>query len=138
MVAYDDIRKEIALSVDVFRRENPLSPGISREDLRASIGRLVRPETFRAALEELAREKKIDVQGELVRPAGSTVLLDSEETLAKQQIEGAFAQAGLAVPDRKRSPGEVERRSETRRTDSADFATREGFTARYAGVGFSS
>ncbi|HEY1925717.1 MAG TPA: selenocysteine-specific translation elongation factor [Candidatus Acidoferrum sp.] len=97
-VAYDDTRKEIAVSVNLFRKENPLSPGISREDLRASIGRLVRPETFRAALEELAREKKIDVQGELVRPAGATVLLDSEEALAKQQIEGAFAQAGLAVP----------------------------------------
>jgi len=98
MVAYDDTRKEIARSVDLFRKGNPLSPGISREDLRASIGRLVRPETFRAALEELAREKKIDVQGELVRPAGSAVLLDTEEALAKQQIEGAFAQAGLAVP----------------------------------------
>lgn len=98
MAAYDDTRKEIARSVDLFRKENPLSPGISREDLRASIGRLVRPETFRAALEELARAKKIDVQGELVRPAGATVLLDSAEALAKQQIEGAFAQAGLAVP----------------------------------------
>ena len=98
VAAYDDTRKKIAARVEQFRKDNPLSPGISREDLRAGVGRLVRLETFRSALEELAREKKIEVQGEIVWPAGATVRLDSEEALAKQQIEGAFAQAGLAVP----------------------------------------
>ncbi len=98
VAAYDDTRKKIAARVEQFRKDNPLSPGIIREDLRAGVGRLVRLETFRSALEELAREKKIEVQGEIVWPAGATVRLDSEEALAKQQIEGAFAQAGLAVP----------------------------------------
>jgi len=66
--------------------------------LRASLGKRVRNETFRAALEELATQKKLDTQGELVKKAGSEIALLPEEAKAKEQIEAAFASAGLAVP----------------------------------------
>lgn len=58
----------------------------------------MREETFRAALDELASEKKLDVQGELVKRAGSQISLQPEESQAKGEIEKAFAEAGLAVP----------------------------------------
>jgi len=59
---FEDVRKKIAEKVERFQKENPLLPGISREDLRASLGKRVRSETFRAALEELAAQKKLDAQ----------------------------------------------------------------------------
>jgi selenocysteine-specific elongation factor len=96
--AFDEARRRIVDRVERFHKENPLSPGIAREDLRANLGRRVRAETFRAALEELAGEKKLDVQGELVKRAGSQIALQPEEAQAKGEIEKAFAQAGLAVP----------------------------------------
>jgi selenocysteine-specific elongation factor len=96
--AFDDVRRKIGERVERFHKENPLSPGIAREDLRSSLGRRVRAETFRAALDELAREKKLDVQGEVVKRAGSQIALQPEEARAKGEIEKAFAQAGLAVP----------------------------------------
>jgi selenocysteine-specific elongation factor len=96
--AFDDVRRKISERVERFHKENPLSPGISREDLRASLGRRVRPETFRTVLEELASEKKFDVQGELVKRGGSQISLLPEEAQAKGEIEKAFADAGLAVP----------------------------------------
>ncbi len=96
--AFDDVRRKIAERVERFHKENALSPGIAREDLRASLGRRVREETFRAALEELSSEKKLDVQGELVKRAGSQISLQPEEALAKGEIEKAFGDAGLAVP----------------------------------------
>jgi selenocysteine-specific elongation factor len=96
--AFDEVRRKIGERVERFHQENPLSPGIAREDLRASLGRRVRAETFRAALEELAGEKKLDVQGELVKRAGSQISLQPEEAQAKVEIEKAFAEAGLAVP----------------------------------------
>jgi selenocysteine-specific elongation factor len=94
--AFDHVRGKIGERVERFHRENPLSQGIAREDLRANLGRRVRAETFRAALEELASEKKLDVQGELVKRAGSQIELQPEE--AKAEIEKAFGDAGLAVP----------------------------------------
>jgi selenocysteine-specific elongation factor len=95
---FDEVRRKLAERVERFHKESPLSPGIAREDLRASLGRRVREETFRAALEELSSEKKVDVQGELVKRAGSQISLLPEEARAKEEIEKAFGAAGLAVP----------------------------------------
>lgn len=95
---FADVRKNLAAQVEAFRKANPLQPGISREALRVSLGRRVRPEAFRAVLAELAAEKKVEVQGETVKPAGAEVTLLPEEAKAKEQIESAFATAGLTVP----------------------------------------
>jgi selenocysteine-specific elongation factor len=105
--AFDEVRRKITERVERFHRENPLSPGIAREDLRASQGRRVREETFRAALDELAGEKKLDVQGELVKRAGSQISLQPEEAQAKGEIEKAFAAGGLAVPSVKEVLGKL-------------------------------
>src|SRR6266513_2821914 len=67
----EEVRMKIVEKVAKFQKENPLLPGIAREDLRASLGKRVRNETFRAALEELVAQKKLDAQGELVKKAGS-------------------------------------------------------------------
>lgn len=95
---FDEVRQKIAARVEKFHKENPLLPGISREDLRSSLGRRVRPETFRAALDELLGQKKLETLGEIVKGAGTTISLDPEEARAKEQIEKAFATASLAVP----------------------------------------
>jgi selenocysteine-specific elongation factor len=95
---FEDVRKKIAEKVERFQKENPLLPGIPREDLRVSLGKRVPSETFRAALEELVAQNKLDAPGELVKKAGSEIALLPEEAKAKEQIEAAFASAGLAVP----------------------------------------
>jgi selenocysteine-specific elongation factor len=96
--AFEEVRQKIAMRVERFHKENPLLPGISREDLRSNLGRRVRAETFRTALEELVAQKKLELQGEIVKRAGSTITLEPEEARAKEQIETAFAGAGLTVP----------------------------------------
>ncbi len=95
---FEEVRKKIADKVERFQKDNPLLPGIAREDLRASLGKRVRSETFRAALDELVAQKKLDAPGELVKKAGSEIALLPEEAKAKEQIEAAFASAGLEVP----------------------------------------
>jgi len=95
---FDDVRRKITARIEKFHKENPLLPGISREDLRSSLGRRVRSETFRAALDELLAQKMLEAQGEIVKRAGAAIHLDPEEARAKEQIEKAFAIAGLAVP----------------------------------------
>jgi selenocysteine-specific elongation factor len=95
---FQDLTKRLLLRVETFHKENPLLPGISREELRAAAGRRVKIETFRAALEELAKQDKVALQGELVKKPGAEITLTPEEARAKEQIEQAFAKAGLAVP----------------------------------------
>ncbi len=96
--SFADICEKLLARVERFHRENPLLPGIAREDLRNSLGKRVRPETFRAALEALALQKKLVLQAELVKKPGAEITLTPEELRAKQQIEQTFARAGLAVP----------------------------------------
>jgi selenocysteine-specific elongation factor len=58
----------------------------------------VKPEVFRAALAELIAQKKLEVQGEIVKRAGSGITLLPDEQAAKGKIEAAFLAGGLAVP----------------------------------------
>ncbi len=96
--AFEEVSGKISATMERFHKDNPLLPGIAREDLRASLGRRMSAETFRAALEELAAKKKIELHGELVRRAGAEIALQPEEARAKEQIEKEFSSAGLAVP----------------------------------------
>jgi selenocysteine-specific elongation factor len=95
---FQEVLKNVQTRVEAFHRENPLLPGIPREELRGAVGRRVRTETFRAAIEELAKQNKVALQGELVKKPGTEVTLTPEELRAKEQIEQAFSKAGLAVP----------------------------------------
>jgi selenocysteine-specific elongation factor len=99
--------KKLLARVERFHKENPLLPGISREELKGSLGRRVRPETFSEALRGLIAEKKLSVQGEFVRKAGAEITLTAEEVRAKEQIVLAFASAGLAVPSVKEVLGQL-------------------------------
>jgi selenocysteine-specific elongation factor len=95
---FESLRNAISEKVDRFQRENPLMPGITREELRSSIGRRVKPEVYRAALADLTAQKKLDVQGEIVKRAGSGITLQPDEQAARGKIEAAFRAGGLAVP----------------------------------------
>src|SRR6202166_1241755 len=95
---FENTRGAISEKIERFQRENPLMPGITREDLRSSIGRRVKPEVFRAALAELTAQKKLELQGEIVKRAGSGITLQPDEQEAKGKIEAAFRAGGLAVP----------------------------------------
>jgi selenocysteine-specific elongation factor len=95
---FADFCEKLLARVQRFHKENPLLPGIAREDLRASLGKRVRPECFRTALEALVQGEKLALQAELVKKPGAEITLTPEEERAKQQIEQAFAEAGLAAP----------------------------------------
>jgi selenocysteine-specific elongation factor len=98
---FEELRGKIYEHVGRFQRENPLLPGIAREELRAKAGRRVRPEVFRAALGELGAQKKLEITGEIVKRSGTGVTLQPDEQAAKEKIEAVFRSAGLAVPSAK-------------------------------------
>jgi selenocysteine-specific elongation factor len=87
--------ENLAAGVREFHQKNPLAPGIAKQDLR---GRLLpgAPPFVLDAL--LAAAKQIVVDGDTVRLATHKLVLREEEENARGAIEGAFEQAGLAVP----------------------------------------
>jgi selenocysteine-specific elongation factor len=87
-------------AVSGFHKENPLSAGMSKGEMQDELQRALEmaPELFAAAVEGLAKAKKLELVNELVRLAGRGVVMKDEEAESKKTIEEAFATAGLKVP----------------------------------------
>jgi selenocysteine-specific elongation factor len=94
--AMQKTRDKLVASLEAFHKANPLVGGISKEELREKLG--LNQTVMEAMLAQLTRDKKAEVAGEQVRLAGRGVELKDEEAKAKEQIEKAFADAGLKVP----------------------------------------
>ena len=95
-VIVEGLKRSVLSCVESFHRENPLVAGISKEQLRETVG--VPPDVLAPALDWLAREQKLELAGDLVRLPGRGVVLKDEEAESKKTIEQAFASAGLQVP----------------------------------------
>jgi selenocysteine-specific elongation factor len=89
----------VKAEVEKSHAANPLAPGISKEELRERVTRRAEEgAVFRAALEGLVAAGELVQAGDLVKRAGREIELTQEEARAKEQIEQAFARAGLATP----------------------------------------
>jgi len=95
---FDRLLANVEQELDEFHKQNPLVQGIAKEDLRGRVAAKVRPEIFRAALGELATQRKIIIAGDIVQRAGREIALSPEESRAKEQIAQEFERAGLAAP----------------------------------------
>ena len=84
--------------VNDFHAANPLVPGIASQELRGRIARRLRPEVFRAALDEIVRQGRITIAGDTVQRAKREISLSEQESKAKEQIAREFERAGLAAP----------------------------------------
>jgi selenocysteine-specific elongation factor len=95
---FDGLLGDIEQELDKFHKQNPLVPGIAKEDLRGRVADRVKAEVFRAALDDLVARRKIAVAGDIVQRAGREIALSAEESRAKEQITQEFERAGLAAP----------------------------------------
>jgi selenocysteine-specific elongation factor len=90
------LKSLVTETVSSFHEKNPLVRGMGKEALREALR--LSPEILAVMLEVLPREKKLEVEGDILRLPGRGVVMKDEEARSKQQIEAAFATAGLKVP----------------------------------------
>ncbi len=92
---YQSTRDRLVRTVREFHGQNPLQPGIPKQDLRSR----ELPDAPPFLLDTLlADAKDLMVEGELVRHRAHKVMLKEDEEQARAAIERAFESAGLAVP----------------------------------------
>jgi selenocysteine-specific elongation factor len=92
---FQSTRERLVRTLREFHQKQPLQPGIAKQDLRARELPGAPPFLLDALL---ADAKEIVQEGETVRLRSHRVVLKEDEEQARTKIEGAFAQAGLAVP----------------------------------------
>jgi selenocysteine-specific elongation factor len=90
-----DQARALHAAVQAYHKQNPLAPGMTKEELRAR----VLPDSPPFLLDALlGSAKTLVAERELVRSASHRVAFREDEEAALAKIEGAFADAGLAVP----------------------------------------
>jgi selenocysteine-specific elongation factor len=94
--ALEGLKLYLLSTVEDFHKQNPLVPGMSREELRETVR--ASADVCAAAVELLVREKKLELSGNVVRLPGHGVVMKDEEAESKKIIEQAFSSAGLKVP----------------------------------------
>jgi len=87
--------ESIQTVLKLFHRQNPLLPGLSKEDVRSRILPNAPPFLLDVVL---ARAKTVAVSGELLHLSSHKVAFKRDEEEAAQRIEKAFESGGLAVP----------------------------------------
>ena len=93
--SYDRLAESVqGLLADYHRRE-PLSLGLSREEVRERVFGDVRPEVFRAVVARLAEEGKVAAERDALRLSSHRPAMNDQEAAAKQALEAAFKAAGL-------------------------------------------
>jgi selenocysteine-specific elongation factor len=95
-VAFEQARESLLGTLLKFHDANPLVAGISKGELQEKLD--LPAQVFQGVLDDLARNRKVEISGETVRAAGRGVVMKDEEAESKRTIEQAFASAGLTVP----------------------------------------
>ncbi len=90
-------RQALTLLEDYHRRE-PLSSGISREQLHSTLFAGMPQAAFKSVLSHLCDRHLVELDHDRVRLKGSGVRLSADETQASNKIEQAFRRTGLKVP----------------------------------------
>ncbi|HEU4389018.1 MAG TPA: selenocysteine-specific translation elongation factor [Blastocatellia bacterium] len=87
----------VELLRDHHERE-PLSLGVSKEEVRERVFGAIRPEVFRAVTAALCEERKLVAERDSLRLASHQPSLSDGESVAKGKLEAAFKAASLQAP----------------------------------------
>jgi selenocysteine-specific elongation factor len=92
------VDQQLSMLVSEHHARNPLTIGISKQELKERLGSKVSEEVFDFLLKKAQQVKSLEVSKDLVHTAGRRVSLSTEEDAGQQVILDAFLAAGLAVP----------------------------------------
>jgi selenocysteine-specific elongation factor len=101
MSFYEKLAKNATEIISQYQKKNPLREGISKEELKASLGRDISPKLFFMLLQNLTASKTIEVDKETVRLFGHKVTLADDLNTIRQEVLKIYNDAGLTPPSLK-------------------------------------
>ena len=81
--------------LEEHHRREPLSLGLSREEVRDRVFGQLRPEIFRTVIARLVSEEKVSAERDALKSAKHRPELTDSDATAKKALEAAFKAAGL-------------------------------------------
>ena len=96
--AYGDFQKRVLSEIAAYHEKYPLKEGLSREELRTTLGVFIDPKLFNKAIKDLEDGGKIVAAKENVRIEGHAVNLKEDEAQLREEITGIYKNAALTPP----------------------------------------
>lgn len=122
----EEIKKILVDQLQRYHLENPLQPGIPKEELRTSLGREVDPKVYNYCLNDLIRKKTIVQEGSDLRMADHEVALKADEQQLKKDLNAWFLSRGLTTPTIKETMEQFEDYPKTLVKEVIELQLREG------------
>ena len=98
---YGTFQERVLTGITAYHKKYPLKEGISKEELRRTLGGYIDPKLFSKAIKDLADDKKITTDKDTVRIESHTVNLKDEEVQLREEITGIYRDAALTPPSMK-------------------------------------
>ncbi|HSE37561.1 MAG TPA: selenocysteine-specific translation elongation factor [Blastocatellia bacterium] len=93
--SYSSLARRVTEVLEEHHRRDPLSLGLSREEVRDRVFGQLRPEIFRAVIARLGQEGTVSADRDALRLAAHRPELTDSDASAKKALEAAFKAAGL-------------------------------------------
>jgi selenocysteine-specific elongation factor len=95
---FHQLEELIGQNLAAYHKKNPLQEGISKEELKASLGNIISPKLFNMALHSLNKKGTAASDKNNVRLAGHRVQLGGELDSLRHAIGKIYSEAGLTPP----------------------------------------
>ncbi|MGV8057177.1 MAG: selenocysteine-specific translation elongation factor [Smithellaceae bacterium] len=95
---YTQLEELITGNITAYHEKNPLHEGISKEELKAALGRPVSTKLFNMALRSLGKKEIIVINKDSVRLGGHQINLTGDLDSIRVVIAGTYQKAGLTPP----------------------------------------
>ncbi len=98
---YGTLREKILSEIEKYHDKFPLKEGLSKEELRTTLGPLVDPGFFNMVIKNLAKDENIVIDRENVRISGHAVNLKGDLEELRKEIEKLYLELKLTPPSTK-------------------------------------
>lgn len=109
-----------------YHKENPLKPGLSKEELRSTLHRGIDQRLFQYALNDLVKRGTIVQDESIIRLAGHQIDLQDDAESIRKEMDKFYEKAGLSTPTVKEVYAKFDKYPQKMVREILDVLIREG------------
>jgi selenocysteine-specific elongation factor len=98
---YNHLKDEMVHALEKYHAENPLKPGMPKEELKSKLPSEVDGKLFNTLMSDLMGSEALVQEKDKVRLAGHYIALKGEQQVLEAKIEGIMHRSGLTPPSTK-------------------------------------
>jgi len=96
--SFDKIKDDALKYLESFHQENPLKPGMVKEELKSKFPAFLESKLFNIVLNQMVKDKQVIQEKNVVRSAAHTVSLGADQSDIREKILKAYQEGGLTPP----------------------------------------